>query len=172
MAFISSLNTISGKSEVPTVQGASTASAQVLTVSTDVAAASLSYDTVYHQRVKIEGRESYKKDPEVEEPVPKAMIAIDVPKEYALITKSSSSSDNEGIPYDNIDDKGYWDSGCSRHMTGTISYLSEYEPFNGGYVSFGHERRNITGKGSIKTDKLKFENVYFMEELKYNMFSV
>nr|GEW53091.1 ribonuclease H-like domain-containing protein [Tanacetum cinerariifolium] len=56
-----------------------------------------------------------------------------------------------GIPQDNIDDKGYWDSGCSRHMTGNISYLSEYEPFNGGYVSFGHGRRKITGKGSIKT---------------------
>nr|GFB44587.1 hypothetical protein [Tanacetum cinerariifolium] len=28
-----------------------------------------------------------------------------------------------GISQDNIDDKGYWDSGCSRHMTGNISYL-------------------------------------------------
>nr|GEW83481.1 ribonuclease H-like domain-containing protein [Tanacetum cinerariifolium] len=45
---------------------------------------------------------------------------------------------------DNIDDKGYWDSGCSRHMTGNISYLSEYESFNGGYVSFGHGRGKIT----------------------------
>nr|GEW00692.1 cytochrome P450 716B1-like [Tanacetum cinerariifolium] len=36
----------------------------------------------------------------------------------------------------NIDDKGYWDSGYSRHMTGNISYLSDYEPFDGGYVSF------------------------------------
>nr|GFB36319.1 hypothetical protein [Tanacetum cinerariifolium] len=44
-AFISSSNTSSGKSEVPIVQGASTASAQVPTVSADVAAASLSYDT-------------------------------------------------------------------------------------------------------------------------------
>nr|GFC66630.1 hypothetical protein [Tanacetum cinerariifolium] len=35
-----------GKSEVLAVQGASTASAQVPTVSTDVVAASLSYDTV------------------------------------------------------------------------------------------------------------------------------
>nr|GEZ25744.1 ubiquitin hydrolase [Tanacetum cinerariifolium] len=25
-----------------------------------------------------------------------------------------------------IDDKGYWDSGCSWHMTGNISYLSDY----------------------------------------------
>nr|GEU69278.1 putative ribonuclease H-like domain-containing protein [Tanacetum cinerariifolium] len=32
----------------------------------------------------------------------------------------------------NIDDKGYWDSGCSRHMTGNISYLTDYEPYDGG----------------------------------------
>nr|GEY94043.1 copia protein [Tanacetum cinerariifolium] len=56
------------------------------------------------------------------------------------------------IPQDNIDDKGYWDNGCSRHMTSNISYLSEYEPFNGGYVSFGHGRGKIIGKGLIKTD--------------------
>ncbi|GKE86386.1 hypothetical protein Tco_1560128, partial [Tanacetum coccineum] len=51
----------------------------------------------------------------------------------------------------NIDDKGYWDSGCSRHMTGNISYLSEYEPYDGGYVSFGHGGGKITSKGTIKT---------------------
>nr|GEV02752.1 ribonuclease H-like domain-containing protein [Tanacetum cinerariifolium] len=48
--------------------------------------------------------------------------------------------------------QGYGDSGCSRHMTGNISYLYEYEPFNGGYVSFGHGRGKITGKGLIKSD--------------------
>nr|GEW58920.1 putative ribonuclease H-like domain-containing protein [Tanacetum cinerariifolium] len=64
------------------------------------------------------------------------------------------------------------DTGFSRHMTGNISYLSEYEPFNGGYMSFGHERGKINGKDSIKTGKLEFENVYFIEELKYNLFSV
>nr|GEV23771.1 reverse transcriptase domain-containing protein [Tanacetum cinerariifolium] len=53
---------------------------------------------------------------------------------------------SKGIPQDNIDDKGYWDSGCSRHMTSNISYLSEYEPFNGRYVSFGHGRGKITAK--------------------------
>nr|GEZ66608.1 hypothetical protein [Tanacetum cinerariifolium] len=60
----------------------------------------------------------------------------------------------------NIDDKGYWDSGCSRHMTGNISYLSDYEPFDGEYVSFGQGGCTITGKGTIKTD------------LQYNLFSV
>nr|GEY06999.1 hypothetical protein [Tanacetum cinerariifolium] len=68
--------------------------------------------------------------------------------------------------YNNIDDKGYWDSGCSRHMTGNISYLSDYEPFDGGYVSFGQGGCKITSKGTIKTGKLKFENVYFVKDLK------
>nr|GFC20609.1 hypothetical protein [Tanacetum cinerariifolium] len=40
-----------------------------------------------------------------------------------------------GSSQNNIDDKGYWDCGCSRHMTGNISYLSDFEPFDGGYVS-------------------------------------
>nr|GEU79179.1 hypothetical protein [Tanacetum cinerariifolium] len=79
---------------------------------------------------------------------------------------------NQKSQQDNTNDKEYWDSGCYRHMTSNISYLSEYEPFNEGCVSFGHERGNITGKGSIKTGKLEFENIYFVEELKYNMFSV
>nr|GFB14302.1 reverse transcriptase domain-containing protein [Tanacetum cinerariifolium] len=44
-----------------------------------------------------------------------------------------------GSSQNNIDDKGYWDSGCSRNMTGNISYLSDFEPFDGGYVSFGRD---------------------------------
>nr|GFA29785.1 hypothetical protein [Tanacetum cinerariifolium] len=56
-----------------------------------------------------------------------------------------------GSSQNNIDDKGYWDSGCYRHMTGNISYLSDFEPCDGGYVSFGHGGCRITGKGTIKT---------------------
>ncbi|GJY34223.1 putative ribonuclease H-like domain-containing protein [Tanacetum coccineum] len=74
-----------------------------------------------------------------------------------------------GKPQDNIDDKGYWDSGCSRHMTGNICYLSKYEPYDGGYVSFGYGGGKITGKDIIKIGKLEFENVYFVKELKYNL---
>nr|GEX76448.1 putative ribonuclease H-like domain-containing protein [Tanacetum cinerariifolium] len=64
------------------------------------------------------------------------------------------------------------DSGCFWHMTGNISYLSDYEPYDGGYVSFGQGGCKITGKGTIKTGKLEFENVYFVKDLKYNLFSV
>nr|GFA75894.1 hypothetical protein [Tanacetum cinerariifolium] len=78
----------------------------------------------------------------------------------------------QGNSHNVIDDKGYWDSGCSRYMTGNISYLSDYEPYDGGCASFGQGGGKITGKGIIKTGKLEFENVYFVKDLKYNLFSV
>ncbi|GJY55618.1 hypothetical protein Tco_0454733 [Tanacetum coccineum] len=34
------------------------------------------------------------------------------------------------------DDKGFVDSGCSRHMTRNIAYLSDFKEFDGGYVAF------------------------------------
>nr|GEU60899.1 putative reverse transcriptase domain-containing protein [Tanacetum cinerariifolium] len=67
--------------------------------------------------------------------------------------------------YTYIDTQGRL-NGCSRHMTGNISYLSDYEPFDGGYVSFGQGGCKITRKGTIKTGKLEFENVYFVKDLK------
>nr|GEZ58727.1 ribonuclease H-like domain, reverse transcriptase, RNA-dependent DNA polymerase [Tanacetum cinerariifolium] len=73
---------------------------------------------------------------------------------------------NSGGSQKHIDDKGFWDSGCSRHMTGNISYLSDFEPFDGGYVSFGQGGCKIRRKGTIKTGKLEFENVYFVKGLK------
>nr|GEV23889.1 hypothetical protein [Tanacetum cinerariifolium] len=47
--------------------------------------------------------------------------------------------------------------GRLKHMTGNISYLSDYEPFNGGYVSFGQGGCKITGKGTIKTECIVFK---------------
>nr|GEV45935.1 putative reverse transcriptase domain-containing protein [Tanacetum cinerariifolium] len=73
--------------------------------------------------------------------------------------------------YTYIDTQGRL-NGCSRHMTGNISYLSDYESFDRGCVSFGQGGCKITGKGTIKTGKLELKNVYFMKDLKYNLFSV
>nr|GEU54731.1 uncharacterized mitochondrial protein AtMg00810-like [Tanacetum cinerariifolium] len=58
------------------------------------------------------------------------------PVKYAEMYRNTSKSPNV---------RGYWDSGCSQHMTGNISYLSEYEPYDGGYVSFG--QGESLGKG-------------------------
>ncbi|GKB54443.1 putative ribonuclease H-like domain-containing protein [Tanacetum coccineum] len=73
-----------------------------------------------------------------------------------------------------FDDKGFFDSGCSRHMTGNIAYLSDFKEFDGGYVAFGGGAYGgrITSKGTLKTDNLDFEDVYFVNELKFNLFSV
>ncbi|GKC93230.1 hypothetical protein Tco_1158672 [Tanacetum coccineum] len=73
-----------------------------------------------------------------------------------------------------LNEKGFVDSGCSRHMSGNIAHLSDFKEFDGGYVTFGGGANGgrITGKGTIKTDKLDFDDVYFVKELKFNLFSV
>ncbi|GJT23827.1 hypothetical protein Tco_0893764 [Tanacetum coccineum] len=63
-------------------------------------------------------------------------------------------------------------SGCSRNMTGNKCYLTEYEDYNGRFVSFGDGKGGISSKGKIKIGTLDFDNVYFCKELKYNLFSV
>nr|GEV81112.1 ribonuclease H-like domain-containing protein [Tanacetum cinerariifolium] len=54
------------------------------------------------------------------------------------------------------------------------SYLSDFEELNGGYVAFGSNPKGgkIFRKGKIKTGKLNFDDVYFVKELKFNLFSV
>ncbi|GKD76504.1 putative ribonuclease H-like domain-containing protein [Tanacetum coccineum] len=74
----------------------------------------------------------------------------------------------------NLQDQGVINNGCSGHMTGNMSYLTDYKDINGGYVAFGGNPKGgkIIGKGTIKTGNLDFENVYFVRELKFNLFSV
>nr|GEV48922.1 ribonuclease H-like domain-containing protein [Tanacetum cinerariifolium] len=81
---------------------------------------------------------------------------------------------NQGNPQQPLEDKDVIDSGCSRHMTRNISYLSEFKEINGGYVAFGGNPKGgqITGKGKIRTSKLDFDDVYFVKELKFNLFSI
>ncbi|GJV33088.1 putative ribonuclease H-like domain-containing protein [Tanacetum coccineum] len=90
----------------------------------------------------------------------------------ALVNAVRVNHANAGKPQQ--DDTGFIDSGCSRHMTGNIAYLSDFKEFDGGYVTFGggaHGGR-ISGKGTLKTDSLDFEDVYFVNELNFNLFSV
>nr|GEU83839.1 hypothetical protein [Tanacetum cinerariifolium] len=53
---------------------------------------------------------------------------------------------------------------CSRNMTRNKAHLTDNQEFKGGSVAVG---------GKIKTGRLDFEDVYYVEELKhYNLFSV
>ncbi|GJV42009.1 hypothetical protein Tco_1420449, partial [Tanacetum coccineum] len=79
-----------------------------------------------------------------------------------------------GNPQLELQEKRVTDSGCSRHMTRNKSYLSDYKEIDGGFIAFRGDpkRGRITGKGKISTGKLDFEDVYFVKELKFNLFSV
>nr|GEY33629.1 retrovirus-related Pol polyprotein from transposon TNT 1-94 [Tanacetum cinerariifolium] len=52
-------------------------------------------------------------------------------------------------PQDDLKDQGYFNSGCSKHMIGNISYLTDFKEHDGGYVAFGGEAKGgkITEKG-------------------------
>ncbi|GJZ51376.1 hypothetical protein Tco_0605891, partial [Tanacetum coccineum] len=79
-----------------------------------------------------------------------------------------------GNPEILLQDHAVVDSGCSSHMTGNKDYLSDYEDYNGGFVAFRSDPKGgkITGKGKIRTANLDFDDVYFVDELKFNLFYV
>nr|GEX78659.1 putative ribonuclease H-like domain-containing protein [Tanacetum cinerariifolium] len=65
-----------------------------------------------------------------------------------------------GNPQMDLQEKGVIDSGCSRHMTGNMSYLTDYKEIDTGYVAFGGnpKRGKITGKD----DYSRFTWVFFL----------
>ncbi|GJR94222.1 retrovirus-related pol polyprotein from transposon TNT 1-94 [Tanacetum coccineum] len=64
------------------------------------------------------------------------------------IVKPSIAKIEFGNPQMDLQDQGVIDSGCSRHMTGNMSYLTDYKEIDGGYVAFGGnpKRGKITRK--------------------------
>ncbi|GJX01842.1 ribonuclease H-like domain-containing protein [Tanacetum coccineum] len=92
-------------------------------------------------------------------------------KEIDHVSKNSRSYICKQFNY--VDPRGRL-NGCSRHMTRNKSYLSEYQDYDGGFVAFAGSSKGgkITGKGKIRTRNLDFEDVYFVKELKFNLFSV
>ncbi|GJX73445.1 hypothetical protein Tco_0312040 [Tanacetum coccineum] len=94
------------------------------------------------------------------------------------ISKDSGSYMPKRFDYGNpqyaLPDQGIFDIGCSRHMIGNKSYLTDYQDIDGGFVVFAGSPKGgrITRKVKIRTGKLDFEDVYFVKELKFNLFSI
>ncbi|GKA24169.1 putative ribonuclease H-like domain-containing protein [Tanacetum coccineum] len=63
-------------------------------------------------------------------PMPKAVNTAKLNSAVVNVVR-----ENQGHPQK--EDQGYVDSGCSRHMTRNMSYLSNFKEFDGGYVTFG-----------------------------------
>nr|GEV95848.1 putative ribonuclease H-like domain-containing protein [Tanacetum cinerariifolium] len=98
----------------------------------------------------------------------------DMPSVQHVKTSILVATPNPGNPQHALKDKGVIDSGCLRHMIRNMSYLSEFEELNGGYVAFGGNPKSgkISRKGKIRSGKFGFDDVYFVKELKFNLFSV
>ncbi|KAJ9560080.1 hypothetical protein OSB04_005240 [Centaurea solstitialis] len=88
------------------------------------------------------------------------------------------SQSTQAMKYQSNQGKGknLWhvDSGCSRHMTGIMSLLENFKRFDGGHVAFGDNPKGgkVSGKGKISKGMMTFEDVYYVEQLKYNLLSV
>nr|GEU49165.1 putative ribonuclease H-like domain-containing protein [Tanacetum cinerariifolium] len=84
-------------------------------------------------------------------------VASAVGKQGINIVKSSACwvwrPKIKGDPQDALKDQGYFDSRCSRHMIGNISYLTDFKEHDRGYVAFGGGAKGckITKKGTIRT---------------------
>ncbi|GJW36943.1 ribonuclease H-like domain-containing protein [Tanacetum coccineum] len=78
---------------------------------------------------------------------------VNAARPKAIVNAVKGNNVNVGNPQMDFEDKGVIDSGCSRHMTGNMSYLTDYEEIDGGYVAFGRNPKGgkITGKSTIKT---------------------
>nr|GEW01151.1 hypothetical protein [Tanacetum cinerariifolium] len=66
-----------------------------------------------------------------------------------LIEDWESDEEDEGHSHKQIEDQGYFNSRCSQHMTGNISYLTDFNEFDGGYVAFGGGAKGIKREYSV-----------------------
>ncbi|GJU60447.1 putative ribonuclease H-like domain-containing protein [Tanacetum coccineum] len=68
-----------------------------------------------------------------------------------------------GNPEQALKNKGIFDNGCSRNMTGNKDFLIYYQDIDGGFVAFGGSARGgkITGKGKGK-DKDRIKKTVFL----------
>ena len=67
----------------------------------------------------------------------------------------------------------YLDSGCSRHMTGDSTLLTEFVERAGPSITFGDDSKGYTmGYGLISKENVIIETVALVEGLKHNLLSI
>ncbi|KAJ9539198.1 hypothetical protein OSB04_031931 [Centaurea solstitialis] len=115
----------------------------------------------------------------IEEPTLALMAKIEeVPEEIPTQAPEASSSTSEASTSttdSSSQDKGIWylDSGCSRHMTGSKSVLSNYREERGPDVTFGRNGKGQTrGYGTLTNGVTTFKRVAYVEGLMHNLLSI
>ncbi|VFQ69678.1 unnamed protein product [Cuscuta campestris] len=88
-----------------------------------------------------------------------------------LKTENESLSEKEATKYPGV---WYLDSGCSRHMTGDVSLLSNLIPYDGPRVTFGgsNDFGLTKGLGNLVYKGLTIQAVSYVEGINYNLLSI
>ncbi|KAJ9564153.1 hypothetical protein OSB04_000119 [Centaurea solstitialis] len=94
-----------------------------------------------------------------------------------ILSSSNTHSEGDLVPGQSktLQDKGIWylDSGCSRHMTGSKSVLSNYREERGPAVTFGRNGKGQTrGYGTLTNGVTTFKRVAYVEGLMHNLLSI
>ncbi|GJY68274.1 putative ribonuclease H-like domain-containing protein [Tanacetum coccineum] len=78
----------------------------------------------------------------------------------AVVSAAVGNEENVGNPQYTLHYQGIFYSGCSKHLTGNKSFLTDYQEVDGGFVAFAGSPKGgkITRKGKIRTGKLDFED--------------
>nr|GEW25413.1 putative ribonuclease H-like domain-containing protein [Tanacetum cinerariifolium] len=95
------------------------------------------------------------------------VAAVVTPQSETEFAFMGLSTKDNSLRLEKAKDRGFVDSGCLRSMSGNKDKLEDFEDFNGGEVTFGGSTGKISGKGTIKTKTLNFENVLYVEELQH-----
>ncbi|KAG7563991.1 Zinc finger CCHC-type superfamily [Arabidopsis suecica] len=136
-------------------------------------------------KVRVRKRDLYNKDPKHDEEKYKRAVAeskgisltcnvtiaqLDESDEDESLTAKVAYTSTDGT----VSNPWYFDSGCSRHMTGDPSVLSTFTEEAIEKVTFGDGgKRRIKGKGNIEgDDKPSFINVFYVEGLKANLICI
>nr|GFA09620.1 hypothetical protein [Tanacetum cinerariifolium] len=83
-----------------------------------------------------------------------------------LIGSQSTDNSKSGLGYvqghshKHIEDQGYFNSGYSRHMTGDISYLTDFKELDGGYVEFEEELKVLADESHVLLNVPRKNNMY------------
>ncbi|GJX13813.1 putative ribonuclease H-like domain-containing protein [Tanacetum coccineum] len=95
---------------------------------------------------------------------PKAVVNAARPKAILNAIKGNQciNHSEKGNPQMDLQDQGVIDSGCSRHMIGNMSYLTDFEVIDGGYVAFGGNPKRGKIKGRDDDSGLVWGFFFFL----------
>ncbi|GJW98659.1 ribonuclease H-like domain-containing protein, partial [Tanacetum coccineum] len=105
--------------------------------------------------LSLSGIEEFVNEPIVSKPTVKKPV-VETSEAKASVDKPKA-----GNPQMDLQDQGVIDNRCSRHMTGNMSYLTEFEEIDRGYVAFGGNPKG--GKITVVIDDYsRFSWVFFL----------